>query len=324
MSISKLLKKLLRFLTLHAVDGEGGGGGEEGSIDDVVDLVGDDEGEGGEGEGNEGSEGGEEGGEGQPDDTHPEDADDPDDPVVTLKVDGHEIKRKQSEINANAQKYEAANRRFEEAANLRKQFEPEQQAVRQERQHLQAALQHYTQILATSLQEGRPNEALIESNPQEYMRQRHAYEARLNQLQQAQDAQNILTQRAQNEQTQQVRARAAAEHGLLLEKLPEWSDPVKAKTGVRAVDEYLANAGFSEPERSSVTDHRVIVIADKARKYDELMAKQAQATGRVKNVPPRVERPGTSTQTRPNEAQAKRARDRFAKDPSINTLADLL
>jgi hypothetical protein len=174
------------------------------------------------------------------------------------------------------------------------------------------------------LTQGQPDPALINTDPQEYMRQNYAYQARMAELQQAQAAQAELTRREQLAQAQDLQARTADEQTKLLTAIPEWKDTAKAQAEAGAVDGYLQKVGFSTNERNSLNDHRMVVVARKAMLYDQLMQQQTQATQRVQNVPPRAERPGVSTQSRPDEATTKAARERFARNPSRDTLADLL
>lgn len=220
----------------------------------------------------------------------PEEA--PAEKTYTIKVDGEEKQFTESQLIAAAQKAEASNKRFEEAAALRKQAEPELAAARQERAQLKQALDHYIPQLTQMLQISQPDPQLINSDPQEYMRQNYAYQARLSELQQAQAAQAELMRREQFEQAQQLQARSAEEQQKLLNVLTDWKDPAKAKDEAAAIDGYLRDAGFSDAERNSIVDHRTIVVARKAMLYDQLMKQQAQAAQRVEKLPPKVERPG--------------------------------
>jgi hypothetical protein len=315
-NISKLLKRLFMSFVLFA-DGDGEGAGGD-PMDELSALI-PDEADEGEDETDAGQQGGTQ--------TQPvqAQAEDPNEPTFTLKVDGEERVVKQSDLLASAQKYLAGDKRLEEAAKLRKEVEPERAAVLAERQQLGQALQHYTAQLTTVLQATQPNrEQLAAENPGEYVRQRHAWEQKLGELQRAQEAQAILTQRQQQDQMKAAQARGAEEQEKLLTVLPEWKDPAKAKTEAAAVDGYLKAQGFTDDERNGIADHRVVVITRKAMLYDELMKSQGTAAQRVKNVPPRAERPGVSTQTTQASADRSKALERFSKAPSIDTLADLL
>lgn len=64
-----------------------------------------------------------------------------DDPVLTVKVNGAEKQVKQSELIAHYQKGDASAKRFEEAAQVRRQAEQLQATLSAERQQLAEALQ---------------------------------------------------------------------------------------------------------------------------------------------------------------------------------------
>lgn len=317
MTITTLLKRFFAQFMFMAADGEGAGGGAD-ALDEISDLLPDDEG---------GEQGTEDSGatDGQP--AHPEQqqVDDPNDPEIVVKIDGQDRVIKQSELIRDAQKYMAGDKRLEEAATLRKQLEPEQAAVKQERAQLQQALGHYEAQLTALLQQNEPDwNYLLQNDPTEYVRVRHVWDLRQNELQRAREAQQLLTQREQFEQAQLAHARASEEQQKLLTALPDWKDPAKAKAEASAIDGYLQTAGFNDAERNGLMDHRMVIVARKAMLYDQLQAQQSQATNRVARIPPRTERPGTSQQGQQAEAQRQAANKRFQANPSIDTLADLL
>lgn len=237
----------------------------------------------------------------QPDDAKPDtQGDDAQaaDPVMTVKIDGEERQVTRSELIAGYQKGQAAAKRFEEAATLRKSVEQQAAQTAQERAHLRDALTHYTQQLQTLQRAQEPDwQALLETDPTEFQRQRFFFEQRQAQMQQAQAAQAYLTQQQQAEQHQLRNARLGDEVQKLIEALPDWKDPAKAESERAALHVSLKSSGFTPDEIEGLTDHRHVVVARKAMLYDQMMAKQAQAgqtlTQKLAKVPPaRAERPG--------------------------------
>jgi len=230
--------------------------------------------------------------------------------TYTIKVDGQDRILTESEMIARVQKAEAAEKRFDEAAALRKQLEPQLQHVQaaiQERQQLRQALDIYVPHLTQLLQINQPDPALINTNPQEFMRQNHAYQEALGKLQQAQAAQADLTQRERFEQHRAFEARSAEEQQKLLAALPDWKDQAKAKDESSAIDGYLKESGFNDQERNGIVDHRLVVVARKAMLYDQLMKQQTQTTQRVQKLPPRMEKPGNGAQSGDKRSEAVRS-----------------
>jgi hypothetical protein len=264
-----------------------------------------------------GEEGGQEGGEPEQSDAQPEQAqpETPAEEAFVIKVDGEERTLTRAELIAEAQKAAAANKRFEEAAALRKQAEAERAPLQQERAQLKQVLDTFVPQMQALMQAEQPNwEELIATNPQEYLRQRHVFEARAAQLQQAQAAQAYLMQQQQAEAAQQTRARIDEEGRKLRDAIPEWKDPDKYAAGAKAIVEFLTSSGFDAQELNGINDHRLLLVADKARKYDELIKQQSQAAQKVNKLPPKVERPGTGMKPGDGRSEAMR---RLSKTGSV-------
>lgn len=209
-----------------------------------------------------------------------------------VKIDGEERKVKQADLIAGYQKGEAASKRFEEAAQVRKQAETE-------RVHLAQALQHYTQQLQAIQQAQEPDwESLLQTDPTEYLRQQHSHNQRQAQLMQAQAAQAHLAQQQQAERMQELARLRAEQAEALMKVLPEWRDTAKAKTEIEGVRASLSKVGFNADEIEGLMDHRMVLVARKAMLYDQMAAKSSQDGQQLnqklaKLPPPRVERPGS-------------------------------
>lgn len=249
------------------------------------------------------------------------------DPTYKVKVDGVERELKLSELTANAQKYLSGDRRLEEAAAVRKALEPERQAVVQERTQLRQALDHFITQSSAFVQAFEPDwNALLNHDPNEYTRQRHIWEARVGQVQQAIQSRQALEQRSLQDQATDTQARAAEEYQQLLTKIPEWRDAEKQKAESRAVGGYLLKEGLTDAELGNLSDHRVLVIARKAMLFDQLLAKKDAATNKAKAAPVARGnlRPGARQSPTGQVNNNSAAYERFNKDPSVDTLAALM
>src|SRR5262249_50277479 len=134
--------------------------------------------------------------------------------------------------------------------------------------------------------------ALATENPAEYVRQRHLFEQKQHELQQLQTAQAYLNSQRDAELQKQREAFVQAETQKLLDAIPAWKDKAKAQADSAAVSKYLGDMGFDGDAQASIVDHRLILIANKARLYDEAVAKQKTANSAAKPVT-RSERPNT-------------------------------
>lgn len=319
MNISKLLKRVLLSFMFHVGEDDGGGpsleamfeerdgGGEqddgqsagagEGGADDELDLTG---GEGAEGDGE---------GDGQ-------------EPVFEIPVgDGKTITKTQSELIAEASKYHGANRKFEEAAAIRKDAEAKLAQVPEREKQLGTVLEHYIRESRALMAAQQPNwEALLAQDPAQYTRVRHAWEVQQSQLRQAQETKQLLDQRNAEQQAATLRGRISEEASKIVEAIPAWKDPAKAAEGAKAVGSYLESQGIPAEMQAQMDTAAVFLIARKAMLYDQALAKQKSVQNGVKQAP-RTERPGASQVTPKNQLAKANAGKAFKANPSVNTLA---
>jgi hypothetical protein len=260
-----------------------------------------------------------------------------DDTPIELVIDGAKVTKTFAELKAEAQKYAGAEKRFEEAAAIRKDAETRLAVLPEREKQLGQVLEYYIAQSAQFLDK-QPNwEQLIAEDPQKYLAERHAWEKKQQENLQARQIQTEL-QRRNAEQEQASKAqRVAEERTKLLGAIPEWQDPAKAAEGARAIDQYLRGAGIPAEMLGDIDHHQVLVIARKAMLYDQAIAKQkaARETGAQRQKPnqqaqpkaARVERPGAAaplpTQSHRTQVQRMNAAKAFKQAPSVDTLASL-
>jgi hypothetical protein len=245
-----------------------------------------------------------------------------DDPEFEIKVDGKTVKISQSELLKDAGKYRGAETKFREAAEMRKQHETGLQEVQKERDLLRVALEKYEGILKQQIEADQPDwQDLLDNNPAEFVRRRHAFEVKQQEAASIAAANAYLNSQREAELQKQRDTFVHAETQKLLEAIPAWKEKTKRDADSAAVSKYLGDMGFDGDAQASIVDHRLILIANKARLYDEAVAKQKAGNSAAKPVS-RSERPNTVSAT-PTNAKAA-AEKAFKKNPSKDTLADLL
>lgn len=246
--------------------------------------------------------------------TEDDTAESEDEPLYEVKIDGEVRHLSLDELRAAAQKSVAASKRFEEAAQTRKAAEAEIAQVQQERQLLSEALNQYVGQLQAMQQQQTPNwDQLLKSDPQGYLEQKHAYEQRQAQLQQAQTAQAYLSQQQEADQARLHQEYLQTQSQKLLDAIPEWRDAEVAKQGRKEVREYLQGIGMDDGMISNISDARAVVMARKAMLYDRLASKQAPTLKKASKAPPRVERPGVPAGNADERTQALKQLGRSGK-----------
>lgn len=100
------------------------------------------------------------------------------------------------------------------------------------------------------------------------------------------------------------------ESAALMEAVPEWKDPDKAKQGTAELFKYLTDLGFSPDDVSSVLDHRVFVMARKAMLFDKGQKSVDVSKKKVKTLP-KVIKPGAKKSE--SDAAAQRRKEGLKK-----------
>lgn len=267
----------------------------------------------------------------------------PDDHKIKLTVDGKEVEMSFGELKSGAQKYEAANKRFEEAAAIRKEYTEKTQGIQTREQQLGQVLQFYIEQ-SQQFMAKEPNwTELLQNDPQKYLVEKHNWDQRQLAVAQARQVQvNVQRQQAE-QQTASTNQRLTEAKQKLLTTIPEWSDPEKAADGALAIDKYLHDQGIPQEMRKAIDSAEVLLVARKAMLYDQAVAaakarkgaKPVVTTGQQqpaqgqrqvqRQQQGRVERPGAATAaqtqaSRQNLVRANAAKA-FTANPTVDTLA---
>ena len=250
------------------------------------------------------------------------DAPEDDDPLVTIKVDGKDIEVKMSELKQGYQRQADYTRKTMEASDTRKAADAETAKARQERDAYAQNLNRFQAQLEGTLQEQQKTdwEALLNSDPVEYLRQQHLAQARQAQLQQVYAEQQKVgaIQKAEAEQAHANHVQTQQQE--LLAKLPEWRDAKKADADRAAIRDFLVKEGFDAQSLNQITDARAVVLARKAMLYDQMVSKASAAAKKIATLPTKVERPGVGEHGMDKRSSAFQ---RLSKSGSVNDAADI-
>lgn len=163
---------------------------------------------------------------------------------------------------------------------------------------LRQKLTHYEALLGQQLVTDQKTDwmKLLREDPIGYLEQKELADKRAVEWQQ-------LTAKKNEEYQQKFSQTLAHEAQQLVAKRPEWKDVAVWNADFEKMKPSLRSAGFSEQEINNAVDHRMILIADKARKWDELQTSKTEVAKKIEKLPPKVERPGVGG----NEGQANQA-----------------
>lgn len=225
-------------------------------------------------------------------------------PKFTVKVNGEEVEVPQSELIAGYSRDADYRRKTQALAEQRKTLETEAEQTRQERAQYAQMLNAMQQQLQSGGEKEPDWDRLYSEDPVEWVRQRELWRERQEKAQAVQAEQQRLQQQMTQEQQRQLQETLKAEREQLQRALPEIVDPDKGTQVRQRIAEYGKEIGFSEEELNNVYDHRAVLVLDKARRYDELMAKKKDLRPQPSKKRPRTASPGTAV----SPSEHKRAR----------------
>lgn len=193
-----------------------------------------------------------------------------------------------------AQRERFVNEKAREIAEQRKALEAEREAIAQDRQGKMGQLDAALSAMAAEIQGEFSDvnwETLAATDPAEYVALKAKYESRVQKFNQAKQARDEQARQAQGEQQERLAQFIKAEQEALFEKLPEWSDPDRAKTEKAELLQAGKSYGFTDDELSQLIDHRTVLVLRDAAKYRALQKSKAKVAKKVADKP-KVQKPG--------------------------------
>jgi len=246
--------------------------------------------------------------------------------TVTFEVDGKPVtltKAELAELHKGGLRQQDYTRKTMEAAEQRKAAEAETQKARSDRENYAKQLDAFalTQQAIIAEAEKVLTQELLNSDPVEYLTQQRILQERQANLMKAQQEQQRIAGEMQQERDQADRQFLQTQHQALLDKLPEWKDPAKMKAGMGLIETFMEERGFTPQDGLTVLDARILLLANDAMKYRDLMKRAAEAGKKVAAVPPKVERPGVAA-TKPTDGRTS-AMKQLEKTGSVRDAAAL-
>jgi len=242
--------------------------------------------------------------------------------VFTVKVDGKEIEVTLDELQKGYSRTQDYTRKTQQVAEARKAAEAELQAVRAEREQYAQLLVALDQQVKAAAEPQIDWDRLYKEDPIEYVRQREVMRENKEKAAAIQAERQRLAEIAQQEQMQQLQAVKEKEAQALLEAIPSWKDPAKAKAEKAMLVEFGQRMGFTPQELGNIYDHRVVLALRKAALYDQMQAKR-QGIKPVTNNGPKPVKPGAAGRVS-QMSDSVRAKQRLAKTGRVEDAASAI
>lgn len=223
-----------------------------------------------------------------------------------IKVNGEEREMTVREAFDKVQKGEAADQKFQEAAEIRKQYEARNAQLEQTENEYRQGIDA---IAKQTAQQGQQQfgykdqaywDALREADIDQWNTEKH-------ELRDWQDKQAII----QQEQTRMHQQQKVREEARLLERIPEWKDPAIRAAETQQLVEHAQSVGYTTQEITTSLDSRMVALVRDSHLLKKMLADQASkkplAAKKIKAAPKMVK----SGQPKSNASSAK-SRERAA------------
>lgn len=213
-------------------------------------------------------------------------------------------------------------KKTQEVAEQRQQVQQAIQAVEQHNQTLAEHLEVALSVLEPSLASLASTnwDELATSDPYEYAEKRAQFDIAQQKYQQLMQAsQQVVTESQQVAQARKKQMLAQEQQKLAM-ALPDFADPKKGKELATKLRDYALQSGLSEQEASNISDHRLIVMMNKARQFDEMSKSGLElAKKKISKAPKKLTSAGrqSSKADRRNQ-QRVAARDKVRRSGSVD------
>lgn len=169
-------------------------------------------------------------------------------------------------------------------------------------------------------------EELRIANPAQYAADREAWRSFRERLAQVEGTHRATLEGQKAEVARTLNDTVRVERQKLNEALPEWSDPRVRKADIASIKKAAVALGFSEAEVEATVDHRLMVMALKAAKYDRLMeAKKGLQSKRAAAPEAKRSMDAGSPRSMPTRRTAvEQARNDHVKTQNIRSAASLI
>lgn len=214
----------------------------------------------------------------EPTEEQQEQDEDEEEPTFTVRVNGKEEEVTLDELTSGYLRQADYTRSKQAIAEQRKAFEAQTEQVGQRLAQLDQEFQSIEQLLMGTPPEMPPIE-LLHSNPTAYETQRRAvqeWEATKHQV----DTWRKTIAEERTKETQAKLAEAVKAEGQKMVEAFSIKDEAGMNAKVGEIQQYLVDNGYQPGEIANLVDHRAYILADKARRWDELHSKSA--AGRLK------------------------------------------
>jgi hypothetical protein len=242
--------------------------------------------------------------------------------TVPVKVDGMVKQVPLSEALGGYSRTEDYTRKTQAVAEEKKRFEAEVVApLTEERRYYAERIGLIEEALQEFQQERAPDWNMLRGqlDPEAFQQRWVEWDTRQKHLAGIQAEKAKVAERAAAAEQQALQARLAEEHEKLQVAIPEFADPEKGPALKADLVAYAKSKGFSDDDLAQVTDHRVLVLLNNSRKWEESQLRRPKLEDKVDRVLESVK--PSSTKPKPKLSEIERAQADLAKTGRVEDAA---
>lgn len=259
------------------------------------------------------------------DETPPEDAPKAPAPTYKVKVDGIEQELPLDEIAKGYSRTADYTRKTQALAEERKRFEAEEVApIREERRLYAERLAQLDEIVRFNMPDQEPDWVTLRNTltPDQFGEAFANWQANAQRLGKIRSERDRLAQAEAQDADRRLQARLQEEHQKLQAAIPEFADPDKGKQLKEDLVAYAKSLHFSDDDLAQVTDHRVLVLLNKARQYDEAQLRKPKIEAKIDRVLDTAK--PSATKSAPKKSDLEVAKARLKQSGRVDDAATLL
>lgn len=236
------------------------------------------------------------------------------------KIDGQEGETTLADLLRSYQIDSSLNRKAQDIAESRKNFDQEIQTSRNQQSEILGNLRN-SLTLALQMLQGEYAAVdwgnLEQTDPNQYLILRQKFQDRNAQIEQAYQTLQQKEQETAQENKGKFESYYQDQQTKLANAIPEWKNDETAKRDKQAIKEYLKGQGYSDQEIGSLYDHRFILVMRDAIRYRDLMKNKAAVTKKIITAP-KLSKPGTQKVTDASDSQRyNQQRDQLKKTGKV-------
>lgn len=245
---------------------------------------------------------------------------------VRVKVDGIEQEVPIDEVVKGYSRTADYTRKTQALAEERRKFEAEELApVREERKLYAERLDLLNDALRDLLPEKEPDWNTLRNalTPEQFQQAYAEYKVQSDRAARIRGERERVMQIEAEDAERRLARTLRDEHDKLKTAIPDFADEVKGRQLKEDLVAYAKSLSFTDDDLANVTDHRVLVLLNKARLHDEALLRKPKVEAKIDRVLDTV-KPSTNAKPKPKLSELERQKTQLKKTGRVEDAAALL